>query len=222
MKIARTGKNHTHRFIQRIATMTALGMALTVNAAPGQRVLCFGDSITEGGSWVASAGKMASLETINAGKSGRKAAEAKRSLAASLDRYPNVDRLIIWLGVNDLPARDKRPGDIKVTSCVSNMSEAIDLALKRFKPNDIILIAPCGVNPAAMSKVNVEKGYDITQPLLVQLEAGYKALALKKGVLFLSLLNVVSKDNYKDGLHPNKDGDAEIAQAVSTFLTTHE
>jgi lysophospholipase L1-like esterase len=41
-------------------------------------------------------------------------------------------------------------------------------------------------------------------------------------VLFLSLLNVVSKDNYKDGLHPNKEGDAEIAQAVSTFLITHE
>jgi lysophospholipase L1-like esterase len=197
-------------------------MSLTVHATPGQRVLCFGDSITEGGSWVASAGKMASVETINAGKAGRKAAEAKTSLAIYLDMYRDMDRIIMLLGVNDLPARDKRPGDVKVAACVSNMSAAIDLALKRFKPKDIILVAPCGVNPGKMSQVNIAKGYDVTQPLLVQLEVGYKSLALKKGVLFLSLLNVVSKDNYKDGLHPNKEGDAEIAQAVSTFLITHE
>ena len=222
MKIARTWENHTHRLIQWLAATTALGIALTVHAAPGQRVLCFGDSITEGGSWVASAGKTASVETINAGKAGRKAAEAKTSLAAYLDKYRDIDRIIMLLGINDLPARDKRPGDVKVAACVSNMGAAIDLALTRFKPQDIILVAPCGVNPGKMSQVNLAKGYDITQPLLVQLEAGYKALALKKGVLFLSLLNVVSKDNYKDGLHPNKEGDAEIAQAVATFLATHK
>lgn len=70
-----------------------------------------------------------------------------------------------------------------------------------------------------MSEVNLSKGYDAAPPLLVQLEAGYKELARKKGVQFLSLLNVVGKDNYKDGLHPNEAGDAEIAAAVAAFLT---
>ena len=210
-----------HHFTQLITLMTTLGITLTANAATAQRVLCFGDSITGSGSWVSVVAKKASVETINGGVSGRKAAEAKAALAVYLSKYPDLDRIIMFLGVNDLPARDKRPGDVKVAACVANMSDAIDLALTRFKPKDIILVAPCGVNPEKMDQVNIGKGYDITQPLLVQLEAGYKALSQKKGVLFLSLLNVVSKDNYKDGLHPNKEGDAEIAQAISAFLTTH-
>ena len=200
--------------------MTALRINVTEKTT-AMRILCFGDSITASGSWLPIVAKAASLELINAGVSGRKAAEAKTALADYLAKYTDLDRIIMILGVNDLPARDKRPGSVKVAACVSHMSEAIDLALTRFKPNDIILAAPCGVNPATMSQVNLEKGYDITPPLLTQMEAGYQALAQTKAVQFLSLLNVVSKDNYNDGLHPNDDGDAEIARAISAFLAIH-
>jgi len=126
----------------------------------------------------------------------------------------------MFLGVNDLPARDKRPGDVKVAACVTNMSEAIDLAMTHFKPKDIILVAPCNVNPKTMSAVNLRKGYHVTPPLLAKLEEEYKALAKNKGIRFVSLLNVVSKENYKDGLHPNEAGDAEIAKAILSFLAT--
>jgi len=53
-----------------------------------KRVLCFGDSITATGTWVASVGSDPAIETINAGKSGRKAAEAKKPLAVYLKAYP--------------------------------------------------------------------------------------------------------------------------------------
>lgn len=97
------------------------------------------------------------------------------------------------------------------------MSRAIDLALQQVEPQQIVLIAPCGVNAETMSEINLKKGYQITQPLLEQLEKEYKALAQKKGTRFLSLLNVVSKENYKDGLHPNQDGNAQIAEAFRDF-----
>jgi len=136
-----------------------------------------------------------------------------------LDQYTDLDQIIMILGTNDLPARDKRPGDIKVAGCVADMREAVDLALTRFKPENIILGAPCNVNPDAMSDVNLEKGYQANPPLLIQLEAGYNALAQEKGVRFVSLLGVVSNANFKDGIHPNSSGAAEIAAVISAFLS---
>lgn len=202
-----------HVFIQIILAFTII-----FNTGYSKRILCFGDSITEYGEWVAEVGKHESFETINAGRSGRKASQAKKELAFYLDKYSDLDMIIMFLGVNDLPARDTRPGDIKVAACVDSMGSAIDLALTRFKPADIILVAPCNVNPDSMSSVNREKGYHITPPLLAKMEKQYKILAETRGIQFFSLLNVVSKENYKDGLHPNKGGNIEIARAISEFL----
>ena len=183
-----------------------------------KQILCFGDSITHKGSWVKIVGADPAFETINAGKSGRRAAQARKSLAIYLNKHKDVKRLIMFLGVNDLPALDKRPGDIIVVLCVENMSQVIDLALTVFKPKDIILVAPCTVNPQKMNSVNRRKGYNITVPLLASLEVKYKALALKKKISFLSLLTVVSKEHFIDGLHPDKAGDEEIAKAVLNYL----
>lgn len=188
-------------------------------SAKVQRILCFGDSITSHGRWVKAVGQSPLFETVNAGRGGRQTKGAKKALASYLRKHANLDRIIMFLGVNDLPARNKRPGNVKVADCVRNMGEAIDLALRHFKPKDVILVAPCGVNPDLMGAGVRKKGYHITQPLLVQLEAKYKSLARKKGVSFFSLLNVVGQNNYRDGLHPNKAGDAEITQAVLEFLT---
>ena len=193
-------------------------LTITANAEGKKKVLCFGDSITDFGLWVAEVGTLDEFETINAGVSGRRASQAVEALTDYLDKYKELDLIIMFLGVNDLPARDKRPGIVKVDGCVLNMNEAIDTALTRFKPEDIILVAPCDVNPDIMNDVNKEKGYDITSPLLLEMERQYKMLAEEKGVEFFSLYNVVSKENYKDGLHPNKEGDAEIAEAVKEYL----
>jgi lysophospholipase L1-like esterase len=158
---------------------------------------------------------------LNAGRGGRRAVNAKAELEPYLERYKGqkVDRVLMVLGVNDLPARDKRPGNEKVAICVKGMTEAVDLALTRFKPEQITLVAPSGVNPDAMSKTNLEKGYQIVQPLLELLEVQYRDLAKNKGIRFFSLLNVVSKENFTDGLHPNKAGHAQIAKAVAAYLT---
>lgn len=70
-----------------------LSVLLTVsvsNAAATTRILCFGDSITAKGEWVKSVGRESGVETINADRSGRKAAEAKAALEIYQDGlHPN-------------------------------------------------------------------------------------------------------------------------------------
>lgn len=198
-----------------------------------QTVLCVGDSITEAEKgWVKQVGQHASIDTINAGKGGRRTGAAVEPFEAALTNKAPFTRVIFFLGVNDLPARDPAPAKKKVNSCVANMEKAIDAALKKLPAKDIILIAPCGVNAEMMRHPpqgtdatvpvrcdrNLKKGYDICQPILEDLETAYRKLAEKKGILFLSLLKVVGKENYMDGLHPNEAGQQQIAEAITPFL----
>ena len=208
------------RLIQLIMLLLILASMSCSNTVT--RIICFGDSITanEDG-WVKMVNDNPKYETINCGKNGRRAIGCVNELAPYLEKYKQADQLIIFLGVNDLPARDPRPADEKVALCVAGIEEAIDHALTKFNASDILLIAPCGVNPEMMNETNLKKGYDITQPILEQLEMAYKALAIKKNIQFVSILKVVSKQNYVDGLHPNMEGNTEIASAVLKYLNEH-
>jgi lysophospholipase L1-like esterase len=200
-----------------------------------QTVLCVGDSITAADNgWVKRVGQHAAIDTINAGLGGRRTGAAVETFEAALTNKAQTpfNRVIFFLGVNDLPARDPAPAKKKVDSCVANMEKAIDAALKRLPKKDIILIAPCGVNAEMMRhppqstnntvavrcERNLKKGYDICQPILEDLETAYRKMAEKKGVQFLSLLKVVSKENYMDGLHPDEAGQRQLAEAITSFL----
>lgn len=204
-------------------------LALAVNAAHAdesaenkttpQRILCIGDSITFEDQWVKDVGNHPSFETVDAGRNGRKTKEGRETLASYLEKGERFDRLILFLGVNDLPTRVELPNDEKVAGCVRNMEETIDLALTVFERDHILLLAPCGINPDLMNEFIRKKGYHVVQPMLEQLEKDYEALAQKKGIQFLSLLHVVSKENYWDGLHPSKAGQPQIAKAILDFLT---
>ena len=89
------------------------------------RILCYGDSIIHRGTWLSTVEKTIDVNMINAGMSGRRAAQAKAELSPYLQKYTNPDRIILFLGVNDLPARDKRPGEEKVAGCVADMNKVL-------------------------------------------------------------------------------------------------
>ena len=58
-----------------IALVLCVSVGQAVAAEP-QRVLCYGDSITDTGTWVKTVDQHASLVAINAGRSGRRASQA--------------------------------------------------------------------------------------------------------------------------------------------------
>lgn len=181
-------------------------------------ILCFGDSITAAGYWIERLENDSPHRFINGGQSGRRAAHAPEELGEVLDDHPEADALILMLGVNDLPARDPRPGEVKVAKVVADMGEAIERARRQIDPANILLVAPPTVYPERLSDVNLQKGYQVTPSLLAQLEAGYRALAREKGVAFFSLLQAVSAENSRDGLHPDQNGHAQMAAVVAPLL----
>ena len=180
-------------------------------------VVCFGDSITHGAhvngqSWVyfLSKNHTKNVTFINAGRNGRKTSD-KKELLPVLKKYPHADYFLIFLGVNDL-----KDGTSKmVDQCITNMQWMINKIHESDKNTRIVILAPTDINLKTMSRLNVRKKYNKnTKRSLVELKNKYKKLAAKDHVKFLSLLHVVSKTNYVDGLHPDIKGQKQIARAV--------
>lgn len=181
-----------------------------------KQVVCFGDSITHGAevdgqSWVWFLSKEhPDIDFVNAGRNGRKTAD-KQELIPVLKEYPHADCYMIFLGVNDL----KNGNDSMVNNCVANMKWMISAIRKVNNDAKIILLAPSDINLETMNDINRNKKYnENTKRSLYKLEKKYKELSDKEHTGFISLLHVVSKVNYADGLHPNIDGQKEIANTV--------
>ena len=180
------------------------------------KVVCFGDSITygaqvDGKSWVYFLSQIhPGVDFVNAGRSGRKTSD-KDELLPVLKQNPNADYYLIFLGVNDL----KDGTDSMVNTCVSNMKWMISKIKETDNHAKIVILAPTDINLKTMNEINVKKKYnENTKQSLYKLEIKYKQLAKEQHTQFISLLHAVSKPNYADGLHPNVDGQKEIANVV--------
>jgi lysophospholipase L1-like esterase len=204
------------------AVLTILLVCAMTQAAEIQStqrtILCFGDSITANGHWLEVLEAETPHRFINAGRGGRRAAHAPGELAAALEAHPEADSLLVMIGVNDLPARDPRPGAEKVANCVAAVEAALRDALLRMPPWNILLVAPPTVHPERLSDVNRDKGYGVTPPLLRDLEAGYRELAQRLGAGFFSMRERIDPAHYRDGLHPDRAGEKQIAAALSGWL----
>ena len=181
-----------------------------------KQVVCFGDSITfgalvDGKSWVYFLSQdHPDIQFINAGRSGRKTSDTKELLPV-LEKYPNADSYLIFLGVNDL----KDGTDSMVNQCVVNMRWMIGEIKKTNNKAMIVILSPADINLESMNDINKNKKYNQnTKQSLYKLEKKYANLAKEEHVKFISLLHAVSAPNYVDGLHPNIDGQKEIAKAV--------
>lgn len=180
------------------------------------KIVCFGDSITygaqvDGKSWVYFLSRdHQGVDFINAGRSGRKTSD-KKELLPVLKEHFNADYYLIFLGVNDL----KDGTDSMVSSCIANMKWMITEIRKADSKAKIVILAPTDINLKTMNEINVRKKYnDNTKHSLYKLEKRYKELAKEEHTEFISLLHAVSRSNYADGLHPNIDGQKQIAKVV--------
>ncbi len=197
-----------------ITCLTA--MVITGFKKINKQVVCFGDSITygaqvDGHSWVYFLSQdHPGVDFVNAGRSGRKTAD-KAELLPVLKKYPDANDYLIFLGVNDL----KNGDDSMVNSCVENMQWMINEIRKVNNKAKIVILAPSDINLQTMNEINKKKKYnENTKQSLYKIEQKYKELAASEHTSFISLLNVVSKSNYADGLHPNIAGQKEIEKAV--------
>lgn len=184
-------------------------------------VVCFGDSITygakvDGHSWVWYLSKEhPQTNFINAGRSGRKTAD-KEELLPVIQKNASAKYFLIFLGVNDL----KDGNDAMVNDCITNMKWMISKIHAGAPQAKIIILSPSDINVKTMAPVNVQKKYnENTHKALNDLNKKYKQLAREENLGFISLLHSVSKPNYADGLHPNENGQMQIAQTVWKHLS---
>ncbi|TVR16172.1 MAG: hypothetical protein EA401_01815 [Planctomycetota bacterium] len=180
--------------------------------------LCFGDSITDNGGWIESLNAQGGAQFINVGKSGRKAQNMASEFPPVLSAHPQADHLLLFIGINDLPSRDPRPGSERIQAAMQGVRSAVDLALERMPPANIHLLTPCGVVPDAMSELNVRKGYADALPLLPEYSQALRDLAAERGLQVIDLLGHLDATHFRDGLHPNADGEARIAELVHAHL----
>jgi lysophospholipase L1-like esterase len=198
-----------------LIVVLSVAMIMGFRNTPKQ-VVCFGDSITcgalvDGKSWVYFLSQdHSNIDFINAGRSGRKTSDGKELLPV-LGKYPNADWYLIFLGVNDL----KDGTDSMVNQCVTNMRWMIGEIKRTNNKAKIVILSPADINLETMNDINKNKKYNQnTEQSLYKLEEKYQILAKEEHVRFISLLHVVSAPNYVDGLHPNIEGQKEIAKAV--------
>ena len=191
-------------------------MAITGFNKTHKQVVCFGDSITHGAqvdghSWVYFLSKdHPKIDFVNAGRNGRKTADKEEFLPV-LNKYPNANYYLFFLGVNDL----KDGNDSMVNSCVENVHWMINEIRKVNSKAKVVILSPSDINLQTMNDINKGKKYnENTKQSLYKLEKRYEELAEKQHTGFISLLHVVSKPNYADGLHPDVAGQKEIANAV--------
>ena len=197
---------------------------LALNAflyAEPEKVLCFGDSITQGthikGRYTTGRGwvnildqKSTDLEFVNAGRSGRRTHDRKE-LQPYLKEMKSYSRVIFFLGVNDL----NTPKVYSLKSCLKNIQSMVKQCRKANPKIKIAICAPTKINTETIKAHFYKMGYNEAEnKLLEKLAKLYRAYCRQKSLDYIDLQNVVSPANFFDGLHPNLSGQQQIADAV--------
>ena len=186
-------------------------------AEPPLKVICFGDSITEGKTpaslkagerWIELLQQKSDgrLECFNEGKGGRPAA-AVAELEPALKRHPDADLLLIALGTNDSRDYDAASTD----RVIANLKKMLGIARTVNPKLRFILCAPYNINIEGLKK-NQDKGPQRRDNLAAYGKAIEK-LAQEEKTLFVNFYGVVPEASMTtDGVHPDHVGHAAIAE----------
>lgn len=195
--------------------IVTLGMLFATGAASAKdlKVLCLGDSLTEGlgvapdDAWPSvlekelRAGAFPGIKLVNAGISGATAASGPGRLKWHLKGEGKPDVLILELGANDgLRGQD-----------VAAMKKALQEAIRAAKAAGVkVLLA------GMMVPTNYGKEYAL------RFEAAFAELAKEEDVplipFFLAGVAADPKLNQADGIHPNATGHKIVAATVKKHL----
>lgn len=196
--------------------LALLTFSLRAEDAP-YKIICFGDSITEGKTpaslkngerWIevlekSSGGK---IVCYNEGKGGRPAS-AFPDFEPALKRHPEANVLLIALGTND--SRDYSKSAVQELR--KNMNIMACFARGKF-PNlkKIILCAPYNISVSSL-KTNREKGTQRMENLMA-FGKTIKEIATQENHTFIDFYGVIPETSLTtDGVHPDAAGHAAIA-----------
>ncbi|MGY8768908.1 MAG: GDSL-type esterase/lipase family protein [Pirellulales bacterium] len=187
-----------------------------------EKVLCFGDSITEGtyidgkwdrgNSWVNRFSEISGgrIEAINAGLSGRKTSHMV-GLSQAIDQHTEVDHVILFLGVNDL----RVPTQEVLDACLTNTGALVKRIREAYPDVKITILSSPGLDVPNVTERFRTKGYDAKEhAMLAKLRGLYHTFAQQNDCHFIDLWGVVSSDNFSDGLHPGTAGQIQIAERI--------
>ncbi len=192
---------------------------LTVTSA--EKILCFGDSITQGchvngrwtlgTSWVSLINKKhESIEFTNAGRSGRKTTDRKE-LIPYLKDLKNHSQVIFFLGVNDL----NTPKVNSPQSCLKNINWMVKQCQKVNRKIKINICSSPGLNISNIKPHFYKMGYNETEnKQLDELAKVYKKYCQRHKFRFIDLKGIVSPKNYFDGIHPTINGQQQLADYI--------
>jgi acyl-CoA thioesterase-1 len=217
----------------RLLIVASLALGAWASAAPAAdrpaaaRVLCFGDSITEGSAlprderpfvWPALVEQASAggLKLINEGKGGRPTAsvdEFERALAKHA-QGGGVDVVVIALGTND--SRDT--SDVCVPKAVANVRKMVERARAKLGPAaKVLLVGPPNINKAAL--VATKPIADPRERKIKDLNAAFEALAKEAHCDYVGLFGAVPEQSMtRDGVHPDKAGNQAIAAVMGRAI----
>jgi acyl-CoA thioesterase I len=153
------------------------------------------------------------VRMINEGKGGRPTGSVAE-FEAMLQRREKAHELIIALGTND--SRDIT--DACVPKAVANVRSMVEKARRAYGDTlKVLLVGPPNINKAAL--VATKSIANEREAKLRELGEAYHKLASELHCDFVSLFGVVPESSMtKDGVHPDAEGNAAIARAISPKL----
>ena len=194
-----------------------------------KQIVCIGDDITKGvwreelvGNGTRWTDVLSSydknIEVVNAGISGLKAGNVSY-LNGVLDEYPNASMYIIYLGVNDIK-RIKKLDSGAAASVGAKVLRMVNTIKSRVPKAEVVIVAPQRVSEENLSEEMVESGLGEQTPVLSDLlSASLEVVSKKTGARFVDLLNEVTPEMLPDGVNPNVQGHAKIAELIWKEIT---
>ncbi|MBI4739655.1 hypothetical protein HY772_09030 [Candidatus Woesearchaeota archaeon] len=191
------------------------------------RICIFGDSITWGaydpdqGGWVGRLRKhfesrRVDAEIYNCGINGDNTFSLlKRFEAESKAREPDV--IMFAIGINDSQyVNSKDNPRVSLQDYNRNLQKLLALAKKQAKV--VIFVGLTCVDEAITAPIpwNPIKYYENER--IRQYDAVLESFCTENGLLYIPMFDLLKKNDFYDGLHPNSQGHQKISERASVFL----
>jgi len=198
------------------------------NFSMDKNICIFGDSITwgaydpEGGGWANRlrnyyelSGK--DITVYNLGISGDNSGDLlERIEIESRAREPEI--IIISIGINDSQfVHSESRHRIPIEQFISNLENLYKIANKYTQK--VVFIGLADIDETKTTPIPWDKNKSYKSEWVRDYDHAINEFCANRGLMFISMEDIINKSDLEDGLHPNAVGHKKIFQRVRGFLT---